>query len=229
MLLKLAKNIFSSVTSTKPLPVLDAVDRHKSRVVNEHLLYKVPLIPVNCSFGIVSETPDKKISLRAMTQKERKAVDREVTIIFAIRRPGCGACREHGLQLTKIAQEEEVCLVGAIKQLDIHNKALLEFYEKYFKYPIYRDEKWLIYHALGGRKITFWKLLTSARKLGKRYKEKNIQNIPFGGDIWTEGGILIFDQKGDLRYTYYETYGEEMNMVEIRKGIQDARGPSIDH
>jgi hypothetical protein len=61
MLLKLAKNIFSSVTSTKPLPVLDAVDRHKSLVVNEHLLYKVLLIPVNCSFGgFVSETPDKK-------------------------------------------------------------------------------------------------------------------------------------------------------------------------
>jgi len=36
------------------------------------------------------------IPLKPMTNKEQKVVQSDVTVLLAIRRPGCGACRGHG-------------------------------------------------------------------------------------------------------------------------------------
>jgi hypothetical protein len=46
----------------------------------------------------------------------------------------------------------------------------------------------------------------------KRYNKNKINNVPFGGDIRTQGGVLIFDKQGELRYAYHENYGEELNL-----------------
>jgi hypothetical protein len=186
-------------------------------------LYKIPLIPVNCSFGIVTEKQDHKIPLQLMTRKETRIAGRDVTVLFAIRRPGCGGCREHGLQLTELAKQEKVCVVGAIKETGVDDAALLDFYDTYFHFPIYKDAKWDIYHAMGGRKISTWNLLKNTSQALKRYKEKKIVNIPFGGDLWTQGGVLIFDKGGELRHAFYENYGDEYDMDELRKAIQEAR------
>jgi hypothetical protein len=186
-------------------------------------LYRIPLVPVNCSFGIVTEKEDKKIPLQRMTQRERRATGSDVTVIFAIRRPGCMMCREHGLQLTELAKQENVCVVGAIKETGAHNAALLDFYQTYFHFPIYKDTKWDIFHAMGGRKIRIWDLLKNMSKTKKRCDEKNIVGIPFGGDMWTQGGVLIFDKHGELRHCLYETCGDELDMNELRQAIQEAR------
>jgi hypothetical protein len=187
------------------------------------LLYKIPLVPVNCSFGIVTEKEDKKIPLQTMTRREIRVSGADVTVLFAIRRPGCGACREHGLQLTELAKQEKVCVVGAIKETGVDNAALVDFYDTYFHFPIYKDTQWQIYHAMGGRKISTWNLLKNAIKLNKRYNKKNIVNVPFGGDIWTQGGVLIFDKHGVLRSCFYETFGDEFDTNELRQAIQEAR------
>jgi hypothetical protein len=186
-------------------------------------LYKIPLIPVNCSFGIVTEKQDHKIPLQPMTHRETRISGRDVTVLFAIRRPGCGGCREHGLQLTELAKQEKVCVVGAIKETGVDDAALLDFYDTYFHFPIYKDSKWDIYHAMGGRKISTWNFLKNTNKVLKRYKEKNITNIPLGGDLWTQGGVLIFDKRGELRHAFYENYGDEYDMDELRKAIEEAR------
>jgi hypothetical protein len=207
------------------IQVSSTVELEESLRLSAPRLYKIPLVPVNCSFGIVTEKQDSKIPLRPMTRKERRVAGTDATILFAIRRPGCGACREHGLQLTELAKQEKVCLVGAIKETGVDNAALFDFYETYFRFPIYKDSKWDIYHAMGGRKISIWKMLTMNSTLFKRWKQKNIVNIPFGGDIWTQGGVLIFDKHGELRYCCYENFGDEYDMDELRNAIQEARRP----
>jgi hypothetical protein len=195
--------------------------------VNTPRLYKATLSPINCGFGIVREKNEANIPVRPMTRRERRFVpEADVTVLFAIRRPGCGACREHGMQLTELAQEDKkVCVVGAIKHIGVDDAALLEFYQQYFHYPIYKDEKWDLYKAMGGRKINPLDFLTKALKLAKRYKQKNIKNVPFGGDLLTQGGVLIFDREGNFRYAYLEKYGDELDMIEIKAAIQAARIP----
>jgi hypothetical protein len=62
----------------------------------------------------------------------------------------------------------------AIKETGVDNAAHLDFYETYFRFPIYKDPKWDIYHAMGGRKISTWNALTNTAKLLKRFNKKNI-------------------------------------------------------
>jgi hypothetical protein len=100
---------------------------------------------------------------------------------------------------------------------------MIDFHKDYFRHPLYMDKNWVIFKALGSRMISLWKLLSSVSKLEKRYKQNIIQNIPFGGDIFTQGGILILDRKGQLRYAHYENYGEELDFEEFEQVIQDIR------
>jgi len=195
--------------------------------INPDLLYNIPLIPVDCKFDLVQEDPAATLPLQPTIKKEARAVGCKLTVLFAIRRPGCGNCREHGLQLTEInTLEHDVSFIGAMKHgAGVDDQALLQFYQNYYRFPLFKDSDWKIYKAMGGRKLSFWKAITSIPRLEARYKKKGIPNIPFGGDIWTQGGILIFDKEGNLRHTIYETYGEELNIDEIRAAIQEARTP----
>jgi hypothetical protein len=86
----------------------------------------------------------------------------KLTVLFAIRRPGCGACREHGRQLTQLDRlERDVSFVGAIKETGVNDQALLDFYQQYFRFPIVLDKKWEIFKAMGGRQIGLWPALTT--------------------------------------------------------------------
>ena len=198
-----------------------------SEKLDANLLYDIPLIPVDCRFSLVKEQPEKVDKLRPVCQKERRAGGCKVTVLFAIRRPGCGNCREHGRQLTEINNlERDVSFIGAMKHgSGVDDEALLDFYQQYYRFPLYKDEDWQIYKAMGGRKVSFFKAITSIPRLEARYKKKGIPNIPFGGDIWTQGGVMIFDREGNLRHTYYEKYGEELDTAEIRHAIREARRP----
>ena len=162
----------------------------------------------------------------------------QVTVVFCIRRAGCGSCRDHGLQLSKLVSKMEaelnrhnnnpgtsstkINLVGIIKETGVDDDALYDFYTKYFQFPIYKDEKRDMYKFLGNRKISTWQLLMLQGKLNKRYAQKQIENIPFGGDIFTQGGILIFDAYKRLQYVYYERYGDELDTNAIGYAIQES-------
>lgn len=66
---------------------------------NKEQLYKIPLTPLNCSFGVVTERDDEIQTLSELVQMEAETVRAQATLVFAVRRPGCGGCREHGLQV----------------------------------------------------------------------------------------------------------------------------------
>ena len=213
-------------TSRRSLTSLEDVSKAVGKI-DTQLLYDIPLIPVNCRFSLIQEQPQETMALQPLIQKERRAGGCKVTVLFAIRRPGCGNCREHGRQLTEINRlERDVAFLGAMKHgSGVDDTALLDFYQQYYRFPLYKDEDWKIYKAMGGRKVSFFKALSLVPRLEARYKKKGITNIPFGGDIWTQGGVMIFDREGNLRRVFYETFGEELDIPEIRQAIQEARKP----
>lgn len=212
-------------TSRRSMTRLEDVTRAATNI-NPKLLYDIPLIPVDCRFGLVKERPENTMPLKSAVKKDRRAQGGcKVTILFAIRRPGCGNCREHGQQLTEINKlEQDVSFIGVMKHgSGVDDAALLDFYQHYYRFPLYKDEDWKIYKALGGRKFSFLRALALMPRLEARYKKKGIPNVPFGGDIWTQGGVMIFDREGNLRHTVYETYGEELDKETIRQAIKKAR------
>ena len=198
----------SRVTLKNPL------EKHKDEI------HRVPLQRLDCSFGIV-RVEGEPLPLKKVISKESQRVDAKITIIFAIRRPGCGNCREHAQQLVELTKKDKrISLVGVVKEIGIADTELDNFYQNYFRNPVYRDEKWTIYKMMGNRKLSFFSLIRGHFKNLRRYKQKKIANVPFGGDLYTQGGLLVFDQFGELCYAYDEVFGEELDMNSVQAAIE---------
>jgi AhpC/TSA antioxidant enzyme len=195
------------------------------------IIRKTQLTPIDCSFGIVTDNIFDKVSFSSMLIEERKRLtlkrDSGVMLVFAIRRPGCASCRLNGRILTDIARKENVGCVGIIKETGVADAHLIGLYHSYFRHPIYKDENWRIYEAMGNRKMSVFKLLGKLPKLSSIYKKQNIENIPFGGDLLTQGGVLVFDRDGNLRFTFYERYGEFFDETILKQVIEEAKNPVI--
>ena len=117
--------------------------------------------------------------------------------------------------------------MATTKETGPDDQGLLEFYQDYFNsYPIYKDEKWELYKAMGGKTIGFFKLLSGVLKANKRWKEKKIEKSKTNHKskvAWMTGGVLVFDRAGELVYVLEEKVGEEFDMEQIQLAIQEAR------
>ena len=113
------------------------------------------------------------------------------------------------------ATDRRLALVGAVKETGADDQAVIVFYDEYFRHTIYKDTKWGIYQALGGKKISFMRSLLGFLSSKKRFQKKGIQyNEKDLGDKWTQGGILLFNKHGELCYTYNEEFKEfDMDLV----------------
>jgi AhpC/TSA antioxidant enzyme len=196
---------------------------------DEEVVKKTRLIPVDCSFGTVTENKCDIVICDDMIRKERRRLtskrDSGVMLLFAIRRPGCASCRLNGRTLSEVTKQQNVGCVGIIKETSVDDDALIDLYRTYFHHPIYKDDKWRIFEAMGNRKISAWKLAALVPKLTMKYKKENVKNIMTGGDLFTQGGILVFDKDGNLRYTYYERYGEFFDSEHLIRVIEEAKLP----
>jgi len=202
----------------------DDTVRDETQKVKTSELYEILLLPIDASFGIVSVNEMAAIKVKPMTIKERQKIRGNVSVLFAVRTPGCGGCREHAVQLAELAsKDKKVSLAGAVKETGVDDQALLDFYSQYFQHPIYKDEKWKIFHAMGGKKISVFSLIKRAAFLYKRTKSKGIESKVRHGDIWTKGGVLVFNRAGELKYTQYEHFGREFDMQAIEQAIQSIR------
>jgi len=96
-------------------------------------------------------------------------------------------CREHGQQLSQLAannqkQLEGFELFGVVKETGVDDLGLTDFYNDYFTYPLYLDEKLDFYHAFGDGKITDhmswstmfkpWRIWKEISSLSQRVKGK---------------------------------------------------------
>ena len=195
---------------------LAKIQLQKPIVDNKESLYKVPLQELNCSFDVVTTLPEMQ-PLQHVVKQHAKHNHADVTIMYAIRQPSCPSCREHGLQLQEFAaHDRKLALVGAVKETGVADQEILAFYQRFFRNPIYKDPKWNVYKALGGHKISIRSTVLGIFRSMKRFHEKGIPLFHSGpaGESFLQGGILIFDKHGNLRYTYNEEFKEyDMDLV----------------
>jgi len=136
------------------------------------------------------------------------------------------------LQLTQLAaHDKKLALLATVKETGVDDKGLLDFYRDYFNsYPIYKDEKWQLYKAMGGKTIGYYKLLKAALSSRGRLKTKKIRSSKDNGKsnvAWMCGGVLVFDRAGELVYVMGEKIGDEFEMEQLELAIQEARSRNI--
>jgi len=186
-------------------------------------LLKIPITPLNCSFGLVA--PNEPVPLGTVLKDQARIQRSNVTALFWIRNAGCGSCKEHALQLSKelVQLDRKIALIGMVQDMD--DPDLLEFYHDYFHCPIYLDSKRAIESATGGTPAK-----AEPVKLGQRFfsKDNKCKIDPMSRQMYSssscsQSGLLIFDKKGRLRFYYEEKFGEEFNLQAILKAAQIAR------
>ena len=220
-----APSIVSSISPNKE-GLLKAMELKKPARENAARLYGIPLQKVDCSFDLVTEIPGY-IYLQDVVKRNAKQNRADVTIMYAIRQPSCPSCREHGLQLKDFAaKDHKLALIGAVKEAGTADVELLTFYQRFFRNPIYKDEKWNVFKALGGRKMSIMEAVIGFMRSKKRFQRKGIPLVTKhrAGDSFMQGGVMIFDKNGELRFTY-NTEFQEYDMDLVSAAVKEARSP----
>jgi hypothetical protein len=120
---------------------------------------------------------------------------------------------------------EKFGLWAIVKETSVDDQGLIDFYNKYFTFDIYRDEQLSVYSAMGNRSIFTIRTWNPVRwyrgfqDLSRRLKEKQIQGNLAGEGI-IQGGVLIFDRAGTLRLAYEEEIGDELSVDDILAGLR---------
>jgi len=199
-----------------------------SSTINTESLF----VPIDFALGRIQEGSPKKTASELISQHS----GRYGSIALVVRRPGWALCREHGLQLTRLAANENenkalfdgFNLFGVIKETGVDDTGLEEFHDVYFPHPVYRDEDLFFYSLFGDDNSIFkgvswnpFQLYKDYKDLGVRMKEKNIEGNLVGEGLKT-GGIIIFDKKGEPKYAYPEQTGTplvEEDLVSVLRAI----------
>ena len=108
------------------------------------------------------------------------------------------------------------------------HEGLLEFYEQYFgRHVIYKDDKWQLFKAMGGRTMNLAQRIAALIPAQKRLRaakiENSAKNFYKGTEGWMLGGVLVFDKRGELTYILSEDVGKPLDVDKLQQAIEDAR------
>jgi hypothetical protein len=137
-------------------------------------------------------------------------------------------CREHGVQLANLAaSNKDIAMWGIVKETNVDDAGLAVFQLDYFSFPLYRDVNLAVYQAMGNRrlKLSTWnpiRWVRGYREMTARLNKKNITGN-LKGEGMVQGGVLVFDKQGELRYAYNEETGTELNMEDVQGAIDSVR------
>jgi AhpC/TSA antioxidant enzyme len=196
-------------------------------------LYDTKLIPI-LDYGTDPITGSVTVNVGDATTLQKAAQSESISnvpsVCFVIRRPGCVLCREHGLQLVQMYTDKADTpfhLWGIVKETGVDDAGLMEFHKTYFQMlPLYHDPQNAIYEAFGRRsilKLRTWNPISIYRgfvDIGRRLSAQNITGN-YKGEGIIQGGILIFDSKGTLRFSINEEIGQPFSMDVIYKALRD--------
>lgn len=126
-----------------------------------------------------------------------------------------------------MASNGNVALWGIVKETHVDDAGLAEFYHDYFSFPLYRDVNLGVYQAMGNRRLglSTWnpiKMYRGYREMTKRLKQKNISGN-LKGEGMVQGGVLVFDKQGQVRYAHEEKTGSELPVEDIQEAIDSCR------
>jgi hypothetical protein len=108
---------------------------------------------------------------------------------------------------------------------------LIDFYKDYFPFPLYKNEELDWYKAFGDGSIfdhvsynpfRLWQGIKSMRSLGKRLKDKKIEQNLIGEGLKT-GGVIIFGTDGQPQYMYPEVTGTPMDEEVFMTAVKAVR------
>lgn len=165
------------------------------------------------------------------------------TVCLVMRRPGCPFCREDALELSRwwwstqqpdeTAEKKEPAtttpfhLMGIVKDTTSDVDGLYELSTQYFPQPLYRDVGLATYAGLGNRTIS-WRQWLNLPAGTMRVRAKNIPYTMQGLNDTVQGGVLIFDAMGTLRYVHREIYADQLVMDDIKAAVRAvARGAAV--
>ena len=136
-------------------------------------------------------------------------------------------CREHGRQLTDLANDTTTSdlmsgfkLFGTVKEVGVDDEGLSVFYNDHFKYPLYKDDGLVLYNDFFGRRklgLTTYnplKLYRGYKSMTKRLSNKKLEGN-MTGEGMVQGGLIIFDKNGKACFAYEEETGKELVMDDI--------------
>lgn len=126
-------------------------------------------------------------------------------------------------------------MFAVVKEVGIDDHGLIEFHNDYFPYPLYRDQGYAFYHALGDRKAfgailnplsIFSMAWDGVQRLWRRNIGGNLK-----GEGLVQGGIIVFDKMGVPIAMYQEDTGKDLPVADlvnalqcIRKRLESGRG-----
>lgn len=117
-------------------------------------------------------------------------------------------------------------LWGVVKETGVDDEGLSKFYNEYYTYPLYKDEKLVLYNDFFGKRrigLTTWNpiaLYRGYKEMNQRLQEKKLDGN-MSGEGMIQGGLIIFDKDGNVRYAYEEIIGDELDIDDIVAALQE--------
>lgn len=119
-------------------------------------------------------------------------------------------------------------IFGVVKEIGVDDQGLWEFQKDFFPYPIYRDQSYTFYTALGDRKLAFNLLFNPLGFLPmildawNRVTKKGIRGNLRGEGI-VQGGIVLFDKSGKPLAMYQEETGVDLPVSDLVRAFEVIR------
>lgn len=143
-------------------------------------------------------------------------------------------CREEGIALHELAAQSKefqgFSVFGIIKEINVDDDGLHEFQSKFFPRDLYLDSGFSFYSALGDRKLRVplrsllnpFKAYKYVKEMNKRLASKKIEGN-FKGEGFKQGGVIVFDKEGAVKYAYLEKTGSELPVADILNAVRNVR------
>ena len=122
---------------------------------------------------------------------------------------------------------EEIPIFGVVKEVGVDDAGLVEFQKDYFSFPLYRDQSYAFYQALGNRKAVgmflnpFSIALMAWDALQRLMRKKIGGNLK--GEGLVQGGIIIFDRQGMPIAMYQEETGADLPVADLALALKQIR------
>jgi hypothetical protein len=106
---------------------------------------------------------------------------------------------------------------GVVKETGVDDEGLTEFYERYYKFPLYRDSGLSTFKAFGDKTIfsdMSWnpfRLYRGMKQVSKRMKDKKIDGNMVGEGL-KKGEIFILNPDGEVLYALEEETGSPLDL-----------------
>jgi len=213
-------------SSLFPLPLLRDFDLSVPKL----RLIEIKIDPISGEAGATAQEP---ISARKVI--DSYASTGRGAVCFVVRRPGWVLCREEGIALHELAAQskefEGFPVFGITKEINVDDEGLHEFQSKFFPRDLYLDSSFSFYEALGDRKLSVplrsllnpFKAYRYIKDMNRRLTSKDIVGN-FKGEGLKQGGVIVFDKKGTVKYAYLEETGSELPVADILNAVRAVGG-----